>query len=1095
VNQTLFSAWFLLAGTLTAAQHSGTVRAADQFIPGAMVVATQGEVKVAVYTDDTGKYTLELTPGVWQLRVEMHSFREASRQIEVPNMSEAPAVDWVLEMPRRESAPATPETPAAPAPAPAPPVPTGFQSLAVTATAEGAAAKAEAPPVEPAAESTGTTPTESFLVSGSVSTGLEAAQKEEEQSRRREERSASSGSPSPFGDSGTPSLMPPGFSASSMPGVFNTADFAGGGSGRGGRTASGGTSKKYAKYSKRASATSFGNKRPKEGIHGSLYGTLRNSALEARPFSFTGNQAPKPSYARSYFGVSAGGPLSIPKVLYLERTFVYFTYSGSRSRSTYSAVSTLPTPLERAGDFSQSYTRWPVNIFDPDSHLPFPGNVIPASRFDRASVGLMRFMPRPNLPGRVQNYQIVTAYPSNTDDFGIRLNQPLSRHDRVNFSTNFQNRVGLSPQLYGFMDPSQGHGMSASASWSHTFAPRLTGSLSWSFSRNRSDLVPYFAFQQNVAAELGIVGTAAEPIAWGPPNLSFTNFGGLSDASASVSRNQTSVLSYGMTLVRKKHNFSFGASARWRQINSMAYQNGRGSYSFSGLMTSSFDSAGQPLAGSGYDFADFLLGYPQSSSLRFGSNNTYFRARDWSCYTQDDWRVRANLTLNFGLRYEYFAPYWEVRGRIANLDISPQWNAVAVVTPGTKGPYTGEYPAGLVNSDPNNYAPRFGLAWRPIKKKALQVRGGYGVFFNGSVYGGFPGRLASQPPFANTASLSTSTAQPLRIENGFPQALPGTITNTFAIDRNYKVGYAQTFNFSLQTSLPHNLIAEVGYLGTKGTGLDVLRVPNRAAPGSPLTAEQRRTIGNAVGFTYESSQGNSIMHAAQVRLTRRFVKGVSATAFYQFAKSIDNVSSFTSGGGSVAQDDQNLRAERGLSNFDQRHSLTASYVITSPVGETGLLRNGRKASALLRNWTLSGALSASSGTPFTARVLGNLANSGGTGVIGSGRADSSGQNVTAGNYPFFNLLAYTIPPSGRYGNAGRNTVPGLPRFTMSASFGRAFRLGAVSRRYIDFRIDSGNTLNHPYITSVYTVFNASNYGMPAAAMPMRTVNLTLRYRF
>jgi hypothetical protein len=296
----------------------------------------------------------------------------------------------------------------------------------------------------------------------------------------------------------------------------------------------------------------------------------------------------------------------------------------------------------------------------------------------------------------------------------------------------------------------------------------------------------------------------------------------------------------------------------------------------------------------------------------------------------------------------------------------------------------------------------------------------------------------------------------------------------------------------VQGNLPHALVLDVGYLGTKGTRLDVQRQPNRAAPGSPLTAEQRRQIGNATGFTFDTSQGNSIYHALQVRFMRRFQKGVSANLQYNWSKSIDNVSTYGGGGVVVAQNDRDLHAERGLSSFDARHSLTSSFVFTSPVGEYGLLRgNGWKTKALA-NWTLSGAVTASSGTPLTARVLGNLANSGGTGAVGSGRADASGLPVQGGR--FFNLAAYTIPPPGRFGNAGRNTIPGPGRFFLNANFGRSFRLGD-GRRTVELRIDGNNLLNNVSYTGIGTVVNAINYGLPTAAMPMRSMTSTLRFKF
>jgi hypothetical protein len=175
----------------------------------------------------------------------------------------------------------------------------------------------------------------------------------------------------------------------------------------------------------------------------------------------------------------------------------------------------------------------------------------------------------------------------------------------------------------------------------------------------------------------------------------------------------------------------------------------------------------------------------------------------------------------------------------------------------------------------------------------------------------------------------------------------------------------------MQESLPHNTIVELEYIGTKGTALDILRQPNRALPGSPLTADQRLQIGNATGFTFETAQGSSIMHMGQIRLTRRLTRGLSSTITYGLQKSIDNASSFGGGGGTVAQNDSNLRLERGLSSFDQRHHLNVQYQMTSPVGGArGFLRGRTTTRKLRQGWTLNGRFNATSGTPLTARVSG-----------------------------------------------------------------------------------------------------------------------------
>ncbi len=1094
----------LLAGaTLAAADYRGTVKSGNLPIPGASVTASGEGHKAGAVTDESGQYALEgLAPGHWVVEVEIFGFEKQRREL---NVGEAGAVlDFDLKLAKPPAAPRVEPARAANGAA-------GFQRLAVNQAAQAdvlAALSATEPP-EPPPEEIASNANESFLLSGSLSRGLQAPRQEDAFGGQHGEWRPGMPGMGPPGE-GPPGAAPGGMAAGpgmrpemgpGLPGGFGGR---GGPGGAGGRPGGGppGSRGGFDQRGRRRPTSrgpfgqgTFGNRagRGREAIRGSAFFSLRNSALDARPYSLTGQTVPKPSYAQSRFGLVGGGPLRIPKLLHDDQTFFFASYFGTRSRNPYDGVATLPSPLERQGNFSQSIANGPVVIFDPATHLPFPDNRIPASRINPAAAGLLEFVPLPNQPGRVQNYQIVTSAPQNTDNLGLRLSRSVSTHDRLGLAFNLQQRSGQATQLYGFRDSSSGRGQSIDLSWTHNVRRGLINTLRSTFSRNRSDMLPFFAHGRNVAAELGIAGASGNPLSFGPPNLSFTNFGGLSDASPSLRRDQSASVNEGVLFVRGKHSFHFGTEYRRTLTNSLTDQNGRGTFLFSGLATSALDERGQPLAGTGFDLADFLLGLPQSSSIRFGGADIYFRGSAFNWLVMDDWRLRSNLSLNFGLRYEYLAPLHEKYDRMANLDIAPGFSGVAVVTPGATGPYSGVFPRGLVDPDRNNYAPRLGLAWKPFPKKPFQIRGGYGVYFNGSTYNQAANRLAQQPPFAKTASLVTSLARTLTLQNGFAAAPSTAITNTYAVDRGYRAGYAQTWSLSIQRDLPGALVVEGGYLGTKGTRLDIQRLPNRAAPGSPLTAEERRRISNATGFAFDSSEGNSIYQAAQFRVSRRFRGGVAANALYTFSKSIDNVSTFGGGGAVVAQNDQDLHAERGLSSFDQRHTLSLFYVLTSPLSERASAARAHGWSGrLLSDWSLAGGLTARSGSPFTATVLGNRADTSGTGLVGSGRAEATGLNVS-GSAGFFNPLAFAIPPAGRFGNGGRNTIPGPGQLSLNASFGRSLRLD--ERRRLEIRMEANNVLNRVSFTRLGTTVNASNYGLATDTAPMRTVNMSLRLRF
>ena len=1187
---------------LTAAQYNGSVRAADTFVPGATVTARQGDRKVSVFTDENGSYAMDLTPGVWDIQVEMFEFTPAKGQATIG--SAAVTKNWVLTMPKLAQRGGTPAAPSAQAPqtAATPPAQVGgrggagaragrggfgvrggqtaqggrggrgaaggqggqaqpqpgFQSAAVRPTLEGqqAAPGADSQPAPDVSRDAdfGSEADDAFLVNGSTSGGL--AQSGVDEARRQQMMAGRGGPGGPGGGGGGVSAaqglqnsvgLPPGMSASltndslglggfgadainggfgvgaaaAGPGGpggpggrggglgpgggaagFGGAGGGGAGGGGGGRGGGGGGGRGGGGAGGRGAAgrggrgpfngqfASFGNRRRNATppLTGSLAITVVNSAFNAAPFSLNGQAAQKPYSANNRLNANIGGPLVVPKILNWPRAQFTVTFATAIVRNGRSMLGSVPTLAEIGGDFSQIANV----IYDPTNGAPFPNNKISPLRFNSASAGLLQYFPNPLYPGIVQNYRFVITDPSNNHTVGIVFNAPLNNKDRLNFNVQTQGQSANSHQLFGFLDTSTGSGLSSRTGWSHSFKPRFNNSATFSLSRNIGENAPFFAFQRNIAAQLGIVGPYQDPLNYGPPSLSFTNFSGLSDGAPSLNRNQTAAFSDSVTYVaRRKHNLTFGYTYNRLQQNGENFQNARGSFSFSGLLTSALDAKGQPVKGTGYDFADFLLGLPQTSSLRFSSSNNYFRSWSTSAYAQDDFRVSAGLTINVGLRYEYFAPYTELRGHLANLDVSPGFTAVAVVKSGQNGPYSGNLPSSIVRPTPRDFSPRLGIAWRPSPKRNTVIRGGYSIFYSGSSYAQIASQMAAQPPFATTASFTTTTAAPLTLQNGFSGSPSTTVTNTYAIDPNFRIAYAQTWNFTIQNTLPHGLVVDTEYIGTKGTHLGIVENPNRSAG---TVSQQQLTIGNATSFTYQTYGANSIFNSGQVRLTRRLSRSVSASALYSFSKSIDDASSFNGTGGTVVQFLNNRSLERGLSTFDQRHNLSTTFQLSSPVGVRGFLRNGGWKATLLKSWNLRGTFSATTGTPLTAHVAGNLSNTGGLAGAGSLRAEATGLPIAGIGGAYFNTLAFTTPPAGEFGNAGRTTIPGLFRTAVNASMNRSFRFGET-RRNLTFSINANNVFNHVTITSIGTTVNAANYGLPTAASGTRSVTLNMRFSF
>jgi len=868
--------------------------------------------------------------------------------------------------------------------------------------------------------------------------------------------------------------------------------FAGGFGGRGGGFAGGGRGGSGGRGGPgggRGNVAAFGNARRNRQMqyNGNASFTLDNSVWDAQTYSLNGQQVAKPAYAASSASVMFGGPLKIPKLLKGNNGMFTINYQLRRSRNGTSQVGTMPTLAERSGDFSQAIAQGPVTVYDPLSGLPFPNNLIPANRINAAALALAKYYPLPNTSGFTRNYSAPITSLNNSDNINARvMNISVTKKDRLSGGMGYQGGNTTSHNLFGFADTGTSRSMNANIGWTHTINTHLISNLRYTFSRSRNLSTPFFSNKENVEGELGITGASTAPINWGPPNLSFTSgINGLSDGAATISRNQTSAVGESLIFVHNTHNFTFGADFRRQQINPLSDANARGAFTFTGQTTSQMIN-GVAAAGTGFDFADFLLGRPDTASLQYGNPDKYFRTNWYDVYMTDDWRISTKLSLNMGLRWDYTAPITELYNRIVNLDIASGFTTIAQVLPGQTGKLSGtSYPASLVNPDKRNIAPRIGFAWRPFPKHSTVVRGGFGIYYNTSVYGTIANNLAAQPPFAQTLSVASSSANPLTLQNGFvfPQ---NTVTNTRAIDPNYRIGYPMIWQLSVQNDLGHALVGTITLRRTKGTRLDQQFLPNSLPPGSRVIAT------GPAGYIYEQSNGNSEMNAVDFQLQRRFRSGISANATYSFSKSIDDAS--TGGGAVVAQNWQLLTAERGLSSFDARHTLNAQWQYSTAVGTRGgTLVNGTKG-ALLKDWTFQNSISLRTGSPLTAITGGNRATTTGTGITGSVRADATGlplSPATPGDG--FNISAYAAPAAGLWGDAGRNTIPGPIVFSLNGSLSRVFRIG--ERRSIDLRFDATNALNHPTITGWGTTINNSTFGLPTAASAMRKLTANLRFRF
>jgi hypothetical protein len=1020
---------------LIGAEYRGQVKFGDLPLPGVTVVATQGDKKVSAVTDADGMYDFaDLPNGAYQFDVEKLGFAGVKKEVTVG--SGLPGPVFSLEMLPLDQ----------------------IQTVS-------------APPPAPAAAS------EQTSNKSSDSDDKDAPGALQKTAFQRTNLKGSSNAPQQQAANEPPAEVSSELNQRAADGMLING------------SAQNGASSPYAQ------SPAFGNNRrggPRLYRY-DLRVTESNSALNANQYSLNGDRTAKPPANNFSGGFQFGGPLRIPRLV-SERDRVNVTLSYQRviNRTANIVSGTMPQDAMRSGDFSNAtgIGGAPVQVFDPFTNQPFVDNQIPASRLSPQALALLQYYPRPNSPSASgYNYQVPLITNTHTDSFRIQVSKTFKRKNTINALFQMNDTRGDSASEFNFLDLNRSRGMQATLTFRRSFTPRFYGTFTYQFNRYSVQTFPFFANRENVSGEAGITGNDQTPLNYGPPALSFTgsSITGLRDSNASINHNQASVYSYLGTWNHGRHNVQFGGDFRWQQINLYGQSNPRGQFTFTGAATQQVDAAGNLVANTGYDFADFLLGVPYQSSIAFGNADKYFRSKSPDLFIKDDWKVTPGLSLSLVGRWDYNSPMTELYGRLVNLDIAPGFSAaLPVVASSPTGSLTGTtYPASLVRPDKHEFAPQIGLAWRPFPASSMVVRAGYGIAYNTNVYNYFAQQMAQQSPLSKALNAKNEPANPLTLANGF-YAPPNQTTNTFAMDPNFKVGYAQTWYASVQRDLPASLVMVAKYTGIKGTHQPQAFVPNtypnpdlNPCPDCPSS------------FTYYTSGGNSEREEGSLQLRRRLHNGFTAFVTYTYSKSIDDAATLgTSSGQQPAQNWLDLRAERSPSSFDQRHlaDVTVQYTSGMGVGGGALMTGWR--GKLLKDWTFLDNFQVGTGLPLTPLYRT---------IVGAvpipTRASYSGQDLYAGSgQSHLNPDALMAPLTNQWGNAGRNSIRGPAQFTMKASMERSFKLN--DRFNLALTIDATNPLNHPNFRAYNTLITAGDlFGLVTNPQPMRSLSTQMRLTF
>jgi hypothetical protein len=870
------------------------------------------------------------------------------------------------------------------------------------------------------------------------------------------------------------------------------------------------------------------NARNQNPYQGSATYTFGGSVLDSPPYQLRPDvPVTQPAFTRNGFGGTFGGPFKIPGLYSDEnrRTNFQVNYTGSRSSTVFDQYATVPTDAERTGDFSGL----PIQLIDPTTGQKFVGNQIPKASLNASAASLLPFIPAPNLPGTTQNYHVSTLAPTSSEAISFRMRQNLSR--TVPQANGPGGRGGFGGGGFGGggfggggrgggLGPNGGTGtnivLNAQVQYrrtatdtlnvfpnlgSNTVSQSLTAPFSLNIRRGRSiqnftvtmthattNTTNAFANSDNAAGLAGIQypGTAAtDPLNWGVPNLSITGLTGVQSPAASLRTDNRLTAGYAWIHPSGAHRLRIGGDFRLDRSDAEINANARGTFTFTGFYTSGGASVLGPTAAD-YSFADFLLGLPQQASLQVGGTS-HLRQRSFDGYVEDNWQKSAKLTLNLGLRYELALPYTELNGRMANLDVTQNFSAATPVLPDGIGPYTGGFPAGLLNADTNNLGPRLGFAYRLQPNTIL--RGGYSIIYNSGAYASIARQLVGQPPFADVETVADDDSEaPLTLAQALLSTPSSTTTNNWGVDRDYALGMLQTWNLTVTKNLTQNWFVQAGYTGIKGSDLDILRAPELGAGGTLIAGTQP--------FIWESSGGRSIMNGGVFQVQRRLADGYSGGFTYTLAKAMDNTASLGTGTPVVVQNDNNLAAEWARSNFDRRQQFSGNLYVELPWGPNRhWLNNGGLLAGILGEWSAQFTLTLQTGTPLTARVL-SVANDLLRGVNGSIRANYNGAPIQLTDPTvdaFFNTAAFSVPAPGTFGDAARNMIAGPGARQLNALFQRDVRIGGT--RSITLQVNANNLLNAIQWAAVDTNINSPTFGQVLSAKPMRTVTLTARLRF
>jgi hypothetical protein len=893
-------------------------------------------------------------------------------------------------------------------------------------------------------------------------------------------------------------------------------------------------------------------------FHGSAWEFLRNDKLDATDFFINSAGQPKGSFKQNQFGATAGGRII------KDKTFFFADYEGTRIRQGNPETGyTVPTLAERNSGFTnfedlialQSGSLkdstgqvFPLGtIFDPATtqnighgqyiRTPFPGNIVPANRLDPNAVKLLNLFPAPTGPGLLNNYSVNRNATTDVNSFDVRVDQNFSEKDQLFGRYSWSHSPSYFPPPFtGFADGGGfGQGqqsvntMGAALSYTHSFTPTLVNEARVGFNREHTTRSQAYADSTtDIPAQFGIQGVPQLPGNGGLPNLSIGSLSQLGSSEWLIGDRFSNTVQFteNLTKVYKTHTFKGGFEAQEIYAPWLSPPYSRGAFDFNGQYTS-IPNVNDSSTGR----AQFLLA-PTGPGNIGGSNNVSVSnfgdvattRSYYGAFFQDDWKVTPKLTLNLGLRWDWFSPTGEKYSAQANfIPGNPGSSAEYIVPANRKGDpplstsfndllakdginlaYSNAYGSGLSEVQKNNFAPRFGFAYQVTPK--LVVRGGYGLYYGAfENRGGYPS-LGYNYPFQYSFSFPSANAQSpvvfpngtiATLENGLsgiplsPSAVNAQGLTLRGIQFHYKTPYVQSYNLTLQYQLTSADSVEAGYVASLSRHLESFVGTNDQSVLLPLGYNPQDYVpfpDFARGSSYADTVGVANYHSLQTKYQRRLAEGLTMLFAYTYAKTLTDAGDLLSGGGVSGYrapylPGWGIKKDMGLAPFDIRHavSFSGSYDLPFGKGHKFMTSSSRIAEFTLGNWSTNWILTLNTRQPQTIDCATSTGAGTGCYALYTGVDPYSGSHDVS---QFYNPAAFRTPPvvtqAGQTDysplGGGNTQVSGPPLRRLDFSLFKTFPVNETMR--FEFRAESFNLTNTPAFAQPGNLnyLDAANFG-------------------